>query len=169
MMHHIINTWGGGPESLRPPQTTDAACDKQGRDSRLRFRNKLCSWNGSPPQADPPPQSCITGNMLSLTGEQAAGSAAFPTPRGEVDIWGCCISATTGRLSAGRRTSPTSAPTGPAAPGRLPPRTAHTHSTEITLLLGSDLICTHTHTHTYLNMVTPVLVCHAFLDTNENH
>ena len=60
---------------------------------------------------------------LSLTVDEAGDSAAFPTHHEEADLWGCCISATTGRLSEVRSSSPANAPTGSAAGDHLPPRT----------------------------------------------
>lgn len=57
--------------------------------------------------------------MWPLTVDVAVDSAAPPTLRREVDFWGACTSATTGRLPAGCSSSPTCAPTRSAAPGRL--------------------------------------------------
>lgn len=61
-----------------------------------------------------------------LTVDEAADSAAFPIPHREVGLCGCCISVTTEKLSEDHSTSPTSPPTGSAAPGHLPLRTIHT-------------------------------------------
>lgn len=104
-------------------------CGEQSDSSRLRFwdRNSeaatipLLSWRT--PQVASQDMLML---MSSLTADEAVDSAAFPIPRREVGIWGCCISATTGRLSEDHSTSPASPPTGPAARGHPPLRTAQT-------------------------------------------
>lgn len=86
-------------------------------------------------------------HILSLTVDQAEGSAAFPTLQEEVDIWGCCISVTTERLSGDHSSLPTSPPSLSAAQGHQPQRTIHTKKHKeksshiLHYLINTDLYC----------------------------
>lgn len=159
---------------------------RKGCGSRLHFRDKNSEAATIPLLGLFTPQVAsqdVFMHMLSLTVDEAVDSAAFPTPRREVDLWECCISATTGKLSEDHSTSPTSPPNGSAAQGHLPLRTIRTQCTQkshiLQYLIDSTtygtcstvylytLLNAYTHvSNTYLDMITPVLLCHAFLKEN---
>lgn len=113
-------------------------CGEQNEGSRLHFRDRnseaatipLLSW--CTPQVASQDMLML---MSSLTVDEAVDSAVFPIPRREVDVWGCCISVTTGRPSEDHSASPASPPTGSAAQGHLPPRTAQTQCRQSSQIL----------------------------------